>query len=63
MDVIVILAPAPESLEAIQNGASRYWELGNSKNQYVCIGGQGPIYFEDRVKVSQMVDFKNKVSL
>lgn len=57
-----ISAPSKEHLEPIPNGSSKYWELGNPKNQYVCIGGMGPIYLPEIVNVSKLIDFNNKVS-
>lgn len=51
------------NLKAIQNGSSRAWELANPRHQYVCIGGMGPIRLERNVKVSKLIDFKNKVSI
>lgn len=59
---ISFVVPVPEILEAVPNGTTRFWELNNPENQYVCIGGIGPIFFEDKVKISRMVDFKNEVS-
>lgn len=63
MFCIVLDAERLKHAQAIQNGSSRYWELGNPKNQYVCIGGMGPVQFDKNYpKVSQLIDFENKVS-
>lgn len=58
-----ISVPNKEHREPIPEGSSRYWELGNPNDICVCVGGMGPIYFEENVKVSELIDFQNKVSL
>lgn len=57
-----IPVPNKEHREPIPEGSSRYWELGNPSDSCVCVGGMGPIYFEDGIKVSDLIDFQNEVS-
>lgn len=59
---IQISVPNKEHREAIPDGSSRYWELGNPNDLNVCVGGTGPIVLEDNIKVSELIDFQNKVS-
>lgn len=54
--------PNKEHREAIPDGSSRYYELGNPNDLNVCVGGMGPIVLEDNRKVSELIDFQNKVS-
>lgn len=46
---------------AIQNGATRNWDLGDAKNRYVCIGGIGPSVLESQ-NLSKRIDFYKEVS-